>query len=154
LWRGGSNRETKGTRRLAVAKKAIYLGQVEAADAETAIKRAIEKYDIAVERRDRRGSADHAGEPAMIIEGRTIKTIEEMQEFCEAAVAASHADPSALRLHVPQDMRVAEITLPDGRRSTMCRSRPPPKCRSTSDQSPHTIPTGNGLCLPTITSSF
>ena len=36
-----------------VAKKAIYLGQVEAADAETAIKRAIEKYDIAVEHRDR-----------------------------------------------------------------------------------------------------
>ena len=46
--------------------------------------------------------------------GRTIKTIEEMQEFCEAAVAASHADPSALRLHVPQDMRVAEIVRADG----------------------------------------
>ncbi len=29
-----------------VAKKAIYLGQVEAADAETAIKTAIKKYDI------------------------------------------------------------------------------------------------------------
>ena len=28
-----------------VAKKAIYLGKVEAADAETAIKRAIEKYE-------------------------------------------------------------------------------------------------------------
>ena len=52
----------------------------------------------------------------MIIEGRTIKTIEEMLEFCEAAVAASHADPSALRLHIPQDMRVAEITLADGRK--------------------------------------
>jgi hypothetical protein len=36
-----------------IAKKAINLGQVEAADAETAIKRAIEKYDIAVEHRDR-----------------------------------------------------------------------------------------------------
>ena len=29
-----------------VAKKAIYLGQVEAADAETAIKAAIKKYDV------------------------------------------------------------------------------------------------------------
>ena len=45
----------------------------------------------------------------MIIEGRTSKTVEEMLEFCKAAVAASHANPSALRLHVPQDMRVAEI---------------------------------------------
>ena len=36
-----------------VAKKAIYLGQVEAADAETAIKRAIEKYDIAAEHQAR-----------------------------------------------------------------------------------------------------
>ena len=56
----------------------------------------------------------------MIIEGRTIKTIEEMLEFCKAAVAASHADPSALRLHVPQDMRVAEITLADGRKVYEC----------------------------------
>ena len=32
-----------------VAKKAIYLGKVEAADAAAAIKRAIEKYDIAAE---------------------------------------------------------------------------------------------------------
>ena len=36
-----------------VAKKAIYLGKVEAADAETAIKRAIEKYDIAAEHQGR-----------------------------------------------------------------------------------------------------
>ena len=67
----------------------IYLGQVEAADAETAIKRAIEKYDIAAEHHEPdRGPADHASEPAMIVEGRTIRTIEEMQEFCKAAVAA------------------------------------------------------------------
>jgi hypothetical protein len=52
----------------------------------------------------------------MIIEGRTIKTIAEMLEFCAAAVAATHADPSAIRLHIPQDMRVAEITLADGRK--------------------------------------
>ena len=52
----------------------------------------------------------------MIVEGRTITTIEEMQEFCEAAVAAAHADPSAVRLHIPQDMRVTEMTLPDGRK--------------------------------------
>ena len=62
-----------------VAKKAIYLGKVEA-------------------------------------EGRTIKTVEEMLEFCKAAVAASHADPATLRLHVPQDMRVAEIVRADGRK--------------------------------------
>ena len=50
----------------------------------------------------------------MIIEGRTITNIAEMLEFCEAAVAAAHVDPSAIRLHVPQDMRVAETTLADG----------------------------------------
>ena len=52
----------------------------------------------------------------MIIEGRTIQNIEEMLEFCEAAVAATHADPSAIRLHKPQDMRVAEHELADGRK--------------------------------------
>ena len=52
----------------------------------------------------------------MIIEGRTIKTIAEMQELCAVAVAAAHADPSALRLHVLQDMRVAETVRADGRK--------------------------------------
>ena len=52
----------------------------------------------------------------MIIEGRTIKTIAEIQEFSAAAVAATHADPSTIRLHVPQDMRVAEIVRSDGRK--------------------------------------
>ena len=66
----------------------------------------------------------------MIIEGRTINTIAEMLEFCQAAVAASHADPSAIRLHVPQDMRVAEITRADGskvviRRLNEHHPRPP-----------------------------
>ncbi len=37
----------------------------------------------------------------MIIEGRTITTIAEMQEFCAAAVAATHDDPSTIRLHAP-----------------------------------------------------
>ena len=50
----------------------------------------------------------------MIVGGRTITTIEEMQEFCKAAVAATHADPSALRLHTAQDMRVSETTRSDG----------------------------------------
>ena len=36
-----------------VAKRAVYVGEVQAADADAAIRRAIEKYDIAVERRDR-----------------------------------------------------------------------------------------------------
>ena len=57
-----------------------------------------------------------AKEQPMIIEGRTIKNIEEMLEFCKTAVAAAHADLSAIRLHTPQDMRVAEITLADGRK--------------------------------------
>ena len=48
--------------------------------------------------------------------GRTIKTIAEIQEFSAAAVAATHADPSTIRLHVPQDMRVAEIVRSDGRK--------------------------------------
>jgi hypothetical protein len=54
--------------------------------------------------------------PERIVEGRTIATIEEMQEFCDAAVAAAHADPSALRLNIAQAMRVTETTLPDGRK--------------------------------------
>ena len=36
-----------------VAKKAIYLGQVEAADAETAIRAAIKKFDIEPEHQGR-----------------------------------------------------------------------------------------------------
>ena len=36
-----------------VAKKAIYLGKVEAADAETAIRMAIKKFDIDPEHQDR-----------------------------------------------------------------------------------------------------
>ena len=34
-------------------KEAIYLGQVEASDAETAIKAAIKKYDVEPEHQDR-----------------------------------------------------------------------------------------------------
>ena len=48
------------------------------------------------------------------VEGRTVTTIKEMQEFCKAAAAQTHADPSAIRLHIPQDMRVTAVTLPDG----------------------------------------
>jgi len=50
----------------------------------------------------------------MIIEGRTIKTLAELREFCDAAVARSHADPASIRLHVPHDMRVNEIERADG----------------------------------------
>ena len=52
----------------------------------------------------------------MILEGRTIKTVEEMLEFCKAAVVAAHADPSTIRLHIPQDMRVVETVRADGRK--------------------------------------
>jgi len=38
---------------------------------------------------------------AHVIEGRTITNLAEMLEFCNAAVAAAHVDPSTIRLHVP-----------------------------------------------------
>jgi hypothetical protein len=50
----------------------------------------------------------------MIVEGRTITTLAELQEFCEAAIAVAHADPADVRLHIPQGMRVTELTRPDG----------------------------------------
>ena len=50
----------------------------------------------------------------MIIEGRTIKNVAEMLEFCLAAIAQTGVEPSAICLHVAQDMRVAEVTLKDG----------------------------------------
>ena len=42
-----------------------------------------------------------AKEHAMIIEASTVATLTEMLEFCNAAVAAAHVDPSTIRLHVP-----------------------------------------------------
>jgi hypothetical protein len=50
----------------------------------------------------------------MIIEGRTIKNVAEMLEFCLAAIAKTGAAPSTILLRVPQDMHVDEITLSDG----------------------------------------
>lgn len=49
----------------------------------------------------------------MIIEARTITNVAEMLEFCLAAVAQTYVEPAAIRLHVAQEMRVAEITLTD-----------------------------------------
>jgi hypothetical protein len=53
----------------------------------------------------------------MIIEARTITNVAEMLEFCLAAVAQTYVEPAAIRLHVAQEMRVAEITLKDGSRA-------------------------------------
>src|SRR3954464_15953822 len=53
-------------------------------------------------------------ERPMIIEGRTIRTIEEMLEFCLAAVAAPARKPSDIPLHIAQDMRVLETTYGNG----------------------------------------
>ena len=50
----------------------------------------------------------------MIMEGRTIKNVAEMLEFCLAAIAQTGVEPSAIRLRIPQDMHVDEITLSDG----------------------------------------
>jgi len=52
-----------------------------------------------------------------IIEGRTIKNVDEMLEFCLAAIASAGVEPSAIRMHIPQDMRVAEITHANGRKA-------------------------------------
>ena len=49
-----------------------------------------------------------------VVEGRTITTLKELQEFCEAAVAVTDADPAAIRLNVPQGMRITQTTLPTG----------------------------------------
>ncbi len=50
----------------------------------------------------------------MIIEGRTITTVAEMLEFCLAAIARAGVESSTIRLHIPYDMHVDEITLSDG----------------------------------------
>ena len=55
-------------------------------------------------------------ERPMIVEGRTITTVEEMLEFCLAAVAGTGLKPSDIPLHIAQDMRVPEATRPDGRK--------------------------------------
>ena len=56
----------------------------------------------------------------MIIEGRTIKTVEEMLEFCKATVAATHADPSAIRLHIRKTCASPSTNLRMVARSTTC----------------------------------
>ena len=61
-------------------------------------------------------SASATLERPVIIEGRTITTVAEMLEFCLAAVAVAGVKPEAIRLHVAQDMRVAEYVLADGRK--------------------------------------
>ena len=37
-----------------------------------------------------------------------------MLEFCLAAIARTGVEPSTIRLHIPYDMHVDEITLSDG----------------------------------------
>jgi hypothetical protein len=61
-----------------------------------------------------------AKEQPMIIEGRTITNLAEMLEFCNAGVAATHADPSTVRLHIPQDMRSPRSHLRTAARRMMC----------------------------------
>ena len=50
----------------------------------------------------------------MIMEGWTITNVAETLEFCLAAIAQTGVEPTAICLHVAQEMRVAEITLKDG----------------------------------------
>ena len=49
-----------------------------------------------------------------LIEDRTITNLAELQDFCGAAAAAVHTDPADVRLHIPQNMRVIEVTRPNG----------------------------------------
>ena len=46
----------------------------------------------------------------------TVTNVAEMLEFCLAAIARTGVEPSTIRLQVPQDMHVDEITLSDGSR--------------------------------------
>jgi hypothetical protein len=55
-------------------------------------------------------------ERPLVIEGRTITTVEEMREFCLAAVAGTGLKPSDIPLHIAQDMRVLETTYGNGRK--------------------------------------
>ena len=55
-------------------------------------------------------------ERPMIVEGRTITTLEELLEFCLAAVAAAGVDPADVRLRTAQGMRVFETTAANGKK--------------------------------------
>ena len=57
------------------------------------------------------------GQPLVIVESDTVTNVAEMLEFCLAAIERTDVDPSTIRLHIPQDMRVAETTLADGCRA-------------------------------------
>jgi len=61
-----------------------------------------------------------AKEQPMIVEGRTITNVAEMLEFCLAAIERTYADPSTIRLHIPQDMRSTRSRLRTAARSTTC----------------------------------
>ena len=52
----------------------------------------------------------------MIVEGRTITTLAELQEFCAAAAEKAHTDPAEIRLRTAQDMRVTETTAANGKK--------------------------------------
>jgi hypothetical protein len=51
-----------------------------------------------------------------IVEGRTITTLAELQEFCAAVVEKAHADPADVRLRTAQGMRVFETTAANGKK--------------------------------------
>ena len=53
-------------------------------------------------------------ERPMLVESRTITTVAELLDFCLAAVAAAGVPPADIRMHIPQDMRVTEVTRRDG----------------------------------------
>jgi hypothetical protein len=51
----------------------------------------------------------------MIIEGRTITTLEELKDFCDAAIRQAKIDPAQVRLSKPVALRLhqhGDITSP------------------------------------------
>jgi hypothetical protein len=56
-------------------------------------------------------------ERPMIVEGRTITALEELQEFCAAVAEKTDADPAEIRLRTAQGMRVFETTTANGKKA-------------------------------------
>jgi hypothetical protein len=61
--------------------------------------------------------------PAQVLEGRTIRDLQDLRDFCDAALLAASIDSGdqrtrrdVIHLDVPVDMRLVRETLSDGSR--------------------------------------
>lgn len=50
----------------------------------------------------------------MVIEGRTVNTLEDLEDFCRAARRAAKVDAEAIRMSMPVDIRLVQTVLPHG----------------------------------------